>query len=98
MKIESGEIVVLIMREPREKILGIVDEINPAGIFIRGIDLGYFDEWVRAIAEGEQYLPMHDSFYPMWRVERMSKDEAAEGTQSMGEIFAKRTGRLLGEF
>jgi hypothetical protein len=98
MKIEPGESVILILHTPREKLFGILDEINAAGVHVRGIDLGYFDDWCRSIVEGEQYLPMSDYFLPMWRLERMMRDEAAAGTASMLEEFEQRTGRKLAEF
>ena len=95
MKIETGASVILVLHTPREKLLGILDDINAAGIYVRGIDLGYFDDWCRSIAEGEQYLPMSDYFLPMWRLERMMLDE---GSPSMTEQFEQRTGRKLSEF
>ncbi|MGD9628731.1 MAG: hypothetical protein AB7V18_05765 [Pyrinomonadaceae bacterium] len=95
MKISIGESVILILHTPREKLLGILEEINPSGIFVRAIDLGYFDDWVASIANGEDYLPMSDYFIPMWRLERMTRDE---GSPSMTDLFEQRTGRQLGEF
>lgn len=95
MKIGIGESVILILHTPREKLLGILDEINPSGIFVRAIDLGYFDDWAASIANGEEYLPMSDYFIPMWRLERMTRDE---GSPSMTDLFEQRTGRQLGEF
>lgn len=95
MKIAPGESVIAVLHTPREKLLGIVDEINAAGIFVRAIDLGYFDDWCNSITSGEPYLPMSDYFLPMWRVERLTRDE---GTPSMSEQFEQRTGRSLGEF
>lgn len=98
MKIETGEIVILVLHSPREKLLGILDEINPSGVCVRAIDLGYFDDWCRSIASGEQYLPMTDYFLPMWRLERMMRDEGTSGAPSMAEQFEQRTGRAIGEF
>jgi len=98
MKIEPGETVIVILHTPREKLIGMLDEVNGAGISLRGIDLGYFDDWCQSIVAGEQYLPMNDYFLPMWRVERMVKDEGAAGTPSMSEQFEQRTGRSIGEF
>lgn len=95
MKIEKGESVIVVLHTPREKLLGILDEINPAGVSVRAIDLGYFDDWCSSIANGETFLPMSDYFFPMWRIERISRDE---GTPTMGEVFEQRTGRSLGEF
>ncbi|MBC7900740.1 MAG: hypothetical protein H7070_11885 [Saprospiraceae bacterium] len=75
-----------------------MDEINSAGISLRGIDLGYFDDWCNSIASGEPYLPMNDYFLPMWRLERMVRDEGTSDAPSMTRQFEQRTGRKLGEF
>ena len=93
MKIEVGEYVIVILHTPREKLFGILDEINGAGAFVRGIDLGYFDVWCRSIAAGETHLPMSDYFLPMWRIERMMRDEGTPNMASMAEQFEKRTGK-----
>ena len=98
MKIEHGEIVLIILHSPREKLVGILDEINVAGVAVRGIDLGYFEDWSREIAAGEQALPMTDYFFPMWRVERVTRDEGSGDVLSMSEQFKRRTGRNLAEF
>ncbi|HQU82404.1 MAG TPA: hypothetical protein PKY59_04730 [Pyrinomonadaceae bacterium] len=98
MKIETGDSVVVILHNPREKIIGILHEINASGIFVRGIDLNYFDEWTRAIKNGEPFLQMQDYFFPMWRVERMTKDESSAEIPSMAEQFKQRTGFDLVEF
>lgn len=98
MKVESGESVLIILHSPREKLVGILDEINPAGVAMRGIDLGYFEDWSRAIAAGEQHLPMTDYFFPMWRVERITRDEGTADVPSMSEQFEQRTGRNLADF
>jgi hypothetical protein len=98
MKFESGDSVVIILRDPREKLLGILDEIDTAGVTMRGIDLSYFEDWVRSIVDDEPYLPMNDYFFPMWRVERMTRDEPNGEIPSMTEQFEARTGRPLREF
>lgn len=86
------------LHSPREKLLGLVQELTSAGIFVRAIDLGYFDDWCQSISNDEAYLPMSDYFYPMWRVERMVRDEGVEDSPSMAELFGQRTGRSLAEF
>ncbi|MBX3243832.1 MAG: hypothetical protein KF685_05195 [Acidobacteria bacterium] len=98
MKIGNGEPVIAVLHSPREKLLGILDEISTAGISLRAIDLSYFDDWCAAITNDEPYLPMSDYFVPMWRVERVTRDESSSGIASMAELFEQRTGRSLGEF
>ena len=98
MKIETGESVVIILQNPREKIVGILHEISAAGVFARGIDLNYFDEWTRAIVTGEPYLPMQDYFFPMWRIERISRDESSFEMPSMAEQFRQKTGLDFNDF
>ena len=83
---------MIVLREPREKVLGVIEGIDDAGIFIRAIDLNYFEEWTRAIRNDEPYLPMQDLFYPMWRVERISRDAESAGVPSMADQFEQKTG------
>jgi hypothetical protein len=97
MKIDSGDIVIAILHSPREKLLGILGEIGPAGVTLRCIDLGYFDDWCRSMAADEVHLEMSDNFYPMWRVERISRDEGAEELPSMAVQFESRTGNRLAD-
>jgi hypothetical protein len=98
MKFDSGDPIILVLREPREKLLGVLSEISEAGIAMRGIDLSYFDDWSASIARGEQHLPMSDLFFPMWRVERLTRDESSDAIASMSDQFEKRTGRRLADF
>jgi len=97
MKFQTGDPVIIILREPREKLLGILAEISEAGVTARAIDLSYFDDWVRAISNGEPHLSMADQFIPMWRVERVTRDEANGDIPSMSEQFESRTGMRLAD-
>ena len=95
MSIQPGDSVIVVLHSPREKLLGILQEINAAGLSLRSIDLSYFDDWCRAIAAGEPHLPMNDNFFPMWRVERVSRDQTSVGVPSMADQFEALTGRKL---
>lgn len=96
-KIQRGTAIVLVLHTPREKCWGILDEISPAGVFLRGLDLNAFDDWVSAIIHQEPFVGFGDLFFPMWRVERISKDEASGGVPSLCEQVERRTGRPIGE-
>lgn len=96
--IEPGTAVILVLHSPREKCWGMLDLINAAGVFLRGLDLNAFDDWVRAVAHDEPSLGLSDLFFPMWRVERLARDESAGGVPSLAEQFEQRTGRNCREF
>jgi hypothetical protein len=42
--IARGSAVVIVLHSPREKCWGLLDEINQAGVFLRGLDLNAFDD------------------------------------------------------
>ena len=92
---ERGTSVVLVMHTPREKCWGILDEISIAGVFLRGLDLNSFDDWVSSVVHDEPFAGVGDVFFPMWRIERIAKDEASGGIPSLREQVEKRTGRKL---
>jgi hypothetical protein len=93
--INSGTSIVLVLHSPREKCWGVLDRIDAAGVFLRGLDLNAFDDWVQAIAHDEPFMGLSDMFFPMWRVERISRDESAAGVPSLAEQLEQRTGRSL---
>lgn len=91
MKIETGELVVLVMHSPREKIWGVLQEINQSGVFVRGIDLNAFEDFTRSFQAGEHFYGFSNIFFPLWRVERIAKDEPDGDIPSMIEQFEQRT-------
>ena len=98
MKFESGDVVIITLQNPRERLIGILHEIGQAGVSVRCIDLEYFEDWSRSIAAGEPHLSMTDSFFPMWRVERIARDETSGEIPSMAQQFEDRTGKSLTAF
>lgn len=97
-RIGAGAAVLVVLHSPREKCWGVLDEISAAGVYLRGLDLNAFDDWTRAVASGEPFIGLSDLFFPLWRVERISRDERAADIPSLAEQFETRTGRRLLEF
>ena len=95
--IQPGAAVLIVLHAPREKCWGILDEVNQAGVFLRGLDLNGFDDWLSAIVHEEPFVGFGDLFFPMWRVERISRDEASGGIPSLREQVEQRTGRTVEE-
>ncbi len=95
--IRRGSAVLIVLHSPREKTWGILEEINAAGVFLRGLDLNSFDDWLQAVVHGEPFVGFGDLFFPMWRVERISRDENSAEVPSLCEQVERRTGRPIGE-
>jgi hypothetical protein len=76
--IVAGSPVIVNLHSPREKVWGVLRELNAAGVFVRGIDLNTFDDWLRMVVRGERNLSLTHVFLPMWRVERVALDESVD--------------------
>jgi hypothetical protein len=98
MRIQQDDFVVAVMHSPREKLWGILRELNPAGMYLRGLDLNSFEDAIRSVNGGESVYGISEQFIPMWRVERVSKDEANGDIPPLYEQFEARTGKTLAEF
>lgn len=98
MKIEAGKIITIVLHNPREKIIGVLHEINASGVYVRGIDLNAFDDWCRAIVNNEPFYSMQNYFFPMWRIERITLDESTLDLPSMAEQFTRKTGLKIEDF
>ena len=96
-RIDSGTPIVVVLHSPREKCWGLLDEITPAGVFLRGLDLNSFDDWLHALLHNEPFVGVSDLFFPLWRVERLTGDETAGGVPSLSKQAERRTGRSVAE-
>jgi hypothetical protein len=96
--IGPGAIVIVTLHSPREKWFGSLDQISSAGVFLRGINLHSFDDWVSASVAESPFVGLSDLFFPMWRVERLIRDERDGEIPSLTEQFQSRTGRLIDDF
>jgi hypothetical protein len=96
---QSHSIVVVSLHTPKERVWGELLDISNAGVTMRGIDLGGFDDFVSQILhpEGDRIgLPM--LFFPMLRIERIALDEPHGSIPSLAETFEKKVGRSLADY
>jgi len=96
--IQPGVPVVVNLHSPREKVWGVLRELNVAGVFVRGIDLNTFDDWVQMIVRGERNMGLTHVFLPMWRVERVALDETVDEIPSLAAQFYSRVGLTVNEY
>jgi methylmalonyl-CoA/ethylmalonyl-CoA epimerase len=96
--ISPGSTVLLYLREPQEKLWGVLRRLDGAGVVIEGIDLSSFDDWVAQIERGEESVVGPSVlFLPMTRLERILLDRSSGHLPSLAERFERRTGRTVGE-
>ncbi len=95
--LKKGSAVLLVMHSPREKCWGMLDEITSAGVFLRGLDLKAFDDWISSVVHHEPFLGLGTLFFPMWRVERIAKDETSGEVPSLCQQAEERTGLSFAE-
>ncbi len=96
---EPHSIVVVSLHSPKERVWGELVGISSAGVTVRGIDLGSFDDFVSQVLhpEGDR-IGLPTLFFPMLRIERIALDEARGSIPSMAEMFEKKVGRSLGDY
>jgi hypothetical protein len=97
-KIETDDHVILVLHTPREKIWGVLRKINSAGVYVRGLDLNAYDEFMRAAAANETFYGVGENFFPMWRVEKITLDERDGDIPALYEQLEQKTGKMLAEF
>jgi hypothetical protein len=90
--IDRGAVVLVTLREPREKYWGVVLEITAAGVSISGIALSAFDDFARLVRDRE---PASSGvvFFPLHRVERVELDLPSGEIPSLRQRFAQACGR-----
>lgn len=93
MPFRSGDLVVVILREPRERLWGRLLGLDAPGIALRGLDLTPWEEVLGLVRTGEaDQVALSTRFLPMHRVEAMYFDEASSGAPSLADTFLQRTG------
>lgn len=91
---KAGQLVVLVLKEPRERIWGRLLGLEAAGIALRGIDVNPWEEVIGFVRRGDADLAaLGTRFLPMHRVESLYLDEPSSGVHSLSEDFERRTGR-----
>ncbi len=94
---EKGTVAIVNLQNPREKVIGIIHEVLPAGIVIRGVDVNSFQDWAAEVAKdaSASVIGPTTMFFPMHRVIRCYEDEDMGDVPSFSTQFANRTGKLI---
>lgn len=96
---ELGSIVIVSLRDPKERIWGELTGMTQAGITVRAIDLNSFDDFIRQVRNPEEApVALPTVFYPMFRVERIALDEPRGDIPSLAQMFERQVGLTVIEY
>lgn len=88
-----GDLVVVVLHSPRERIWGCLLGLEASGIALRGLDLTPWEEVLTLVRTGQgEQVALGTRFLPMHRVEALYLDEPSSGVPSLGQVFFDRTG------
>ena len=88
-----GEIVVLYLKEPREKLWGVLLETSSSGVWFRGLELNAFEDFARQSAKGDECRVSPGTlFVPYLRVEKIILDESCGALPSFSARFERIAG------
>ena len=93
--VAAGDPVLLYLRDPHEKMWGLLRERDASGVTIEGLDLASFDAWTAQVERDEDGIVPSVLFFPMARVERLLLDRGTHALPSLSETFERRTGRSV---
>ncbi|HET9281123.1 MAG TPA: hypothetical protein VFR24_04090 [Candidatus Angelobacter sp.] len=87
----SGQLVLVTLQNPREKFWGVILSLTPAGLSLRGVDLQSLEDFTQMVKSGEP-ISANVVFFPMHRVQRVEVDARAGELPSLADQFASKTG------
>ncbi|HEY3400257.1 MAG TPA: hypothetical protein VGK03_06445 [Geothrix sp.] len=94
MPFHSGDLVVVVLHSPRERLWGRILGLEASGIAVRGVDLAPWTEVLTLVRTGQtDQISLSTRFLPMHRVETVYLDEPSSGAPSLAETFIDHTGQ-----
>jgi len=95
-RIRPGAVVILYLKEPKERFWGVLRSLDGTGASVLGVDLQAFDDWMRQVADAAvPDITPSLVFFPLLRVEKILLDMPSGEIPSLVERFEARTGRDL---
>ena len=87
-----GNPVLLYLRDPSEKLWGLLRRLDGAGVVVEGLDLGSFDDWIAQL-EGSDGSPLGPTvlFVPMSRVDKILLDRPSGDIPSLSARVERRS-------
>lgn len=95
-RIRPDAVVIVYLREPKERFWGVMRSLDATGTSVLGVDLMAFDDWLRQLGESEaDAITPSLVFYPLFRVEKILLDMPSGEIPALVERFEAKAGRSL---
>jgi methylmalonyl-CoA epimerase len=93
-----GSPILLYLRDPPEKMWGLLRRLDVTGVTIEGIDLNSFEDWLAQLdSEEESIAGPSTVFLPIGRVEKILLDQPSGSLPSLAQRVETRAGHPLHE-
>jgi len=93
IEIEPGALVVLCCLNPKEKLWGVMEQLDGRGVILRGLSLDSVEDWLRQERTRTDVQIMASTvFVPMHRIQRIYCDESTDFVPSYADRFAADCG------
>jgi len=94
MPFRPGDLVVVVLHSPRERLWGRILGLEAAGVAVRGVDLAPWTEVLTLVRTGQaDQVALSTRFLPMHRIETLYLDEVSSGAPSLADTFLDHTGQ-----
>lgn len=95
----KDSIVIAYLRNPKERIWGILRSVDSSGIFLEGISVDSFEEWIGDIVKEEHSaVGLSKIFFPASRIEKILIDEPTGSIPSLSQRFEEKVGKSVEEY
>jgi len=95
-RIRPDAVVIVYLKEPKERFWGVMRSLDSTGTSILGVDLMAFDDWLRHLGESAaDQITASLVFFPLFRVEKILLDMPSGEIPSLVERFEAKTGQGL---
>lgn len=94
----KDSIVIAYLKDPKERIWGILRSMDASGLFMEGINIESFEEWIQEYSKTDYSgTGLSKVFFPASRIERILIDEPAGKIPSLSQRFEEKTGKTISE-
>ncbi len=95
----KDSIVITYLKDPKERMWGVLRSIDSSGLFMEGINVESFDEWIHEVSRNKSLkIGISKIFFPTARIEKILIDEPTGNLPSLSQRFEEKVGETVTDF